>query len=132
MGHDLVMVVVAWLLAFVVPYNLALPDSVWPAFWQSLVVVATVQTLLLWRQGLYKGMWRFASIPDLWNIIRAVIYGTLGAVTALFIANRMDSVPRTSLIFFPVFLTILLGAPRLLYRMWKEHRLTLPHLHADA
>ena len=126
------MVLAAWLLAFMVPYNLALPGSVWPAFWQSLVVVAVVQSLLLWRQGLYKGMWRFASIPDLWNILRAVTYGTLGAVSILFVANRMDSVPRTSLIFFPVFLTILLGAPRLLYRMWKEHRFTLPHLQGGA
>ena len=131
-GHDFVMVLVAWLLAFMVPYNLALPDAVWPAFWQSLIVVAAVQSLLLWRQGLYKGMWRFASIPDLWNILRAVAYGTLGAVSILFIANRMDSVPRTSLVFFPVFLTILLGAPRLLYRMWKEHRFTLPYLQVDA
>lgn len=132
MGHDVAMVLIAWLFAFMVPYNLALPDMVWPAFWQSLGVVASVQTLLLWRQGLYRGMWRFASIPDLWNIIRAVVYGTLGSVTVLFIANRMDSVPRTSLIFFPVFLTFLLGAPRLLFRMWKEHRLTLSRLQGDA
>lgn len=132
MTHDVVMVLIAWLLAFMVPYNLALPDGVWRAFFQSLAVVASVQTLLLWREGLYKGMWRFASIPDLWNIIRAVVYGTLGSVTLLFIANRMASVPRTSLIFFPVFLTFLLGAPRLLFRMWKEHRLTLSRLQGDA
>jgi len=121
--HDLLMVALAWLLAFVLRYNFALDTGEWLALMQSLLVLVLVQGLVSWRFGLYKGVWRFASLPDLWNIIRAVFLGALAAGLAMFLANRLENVPRTSLILYPLFAVFLLGAPRTLYRMWKDHSL---------
>jgi len=123
--HDLLMVVVAWGLAFFTRYNFSLPDSAWAMVWQTLVVVVVAQAVVFGITGLYKGLWRFASLPDMWNISRAAIIGVLAISLCLFLFNRMEGVPRTVLLFYPVYLVFLLGVPRIAYRMWKEHGLNL-------
>jgi len=122
-SHDLIMVVLAWVLAYLTRYNFSLNPALWDLIWQSLLIVGVTQGLILWVTGLYKGLWRFASIPDLWNITRAAVLGALGVSLALFLFNRLEGVPRTILLFYPIFLIVLLGAPRLFYRMWKDHSL---------
>ncbi len=57
-----------------------------------------VQGLVLWWTGLYKGLWRFASLPDLWNILRAGVLGAIGIAIALFLYNRLTTVPRGVLV----------------------------------
>ena len=122
-AHDLGMVAIAWFLAYLTRYNFSFPSVEWPLIWQTLPIVLVAQGLILWVTGLYKGLWRFASIPDLWNITRAAILGVLAVSLALFLFNRLEGVPRSVLVFYPVYLIILLGAPRLIYRMWKDHGL---------
>jgi FlaA1/EpsC-like NDP-sugar epimerase len=122
--HDLFMVAAAWLLAYLIRFNFTLGGDEWSALRQSLPLVVLVQGLVSWRFGLYKGVWRFASIPDLWNIIRAVLLGALAASLVLFLFNRLQNIPRSTLLLYPMLATFLLGAPRALYRMWKDHGLS--------
>jgi FlaA1/EpsC-like NDP-sugar epimerase len=123
--HDLAMVWIAWLLANWLRYSIE-PNSP-PVAWftvETLIVVA-VQGLILWWTSLYKGLWRFASLPDLWNILRAGVIGAVAIAVALFFYNRLATVPRAVLVTYPVLLVVLLGAPRLLYRYWKDSRFDL-------
>lgn len=122
--HDLLMVALAWLLAYLIRYNFDLGRDEWTVLGQSLAIVVAVQGLVSWRFGLYRGVWRFASIPDLWNIIRAVFLGALAASLVLFLFNRLQNIPRSTLLLYPLLAVFLLGAPRALYRMWKDHDLS--------
>ena len=63
-------------------------------------------------------------MPDLLNILKASVIGLLAIVVGLFLYNRLDQVPRTVLVLYPVVLTALLGMPRLLYRAWKDYQQT--------
>jgi FlaA1/EpsC-like NDP-sugar epimerase len=90
-------------------------------------VVLAAQALVLWRVGLYRGLWRFASVPDLVNLAKAGLFGVIAIGLGLFVYNRLDEVPRTVLLLYPFALVGLLGAPRLLYRAWKEHALARNH-----
>lgn len=119
--HDLLMIMVAWALSFLVRYDFSISAAPQHAFLVTLPIVVLVQGLIFWRAGIYRGIWRFASIPDLWNIIRASVIGVLSISLALFLIIRMQGIPRTSLLLYPFFLVFLLSAPRLLYRMWKDH-----------
>ena len=40
-----------------------------------------------------------------------------------FFYSRLDLVSRAALLLYPFVLTMLLGAPRLIFRAWKDHRL---------
>ncbi|HHJ18903.1 MAG TPA: polysaccharide biosynthesis protein [Gammaproteobacteria bacterium] len=119
--HDLGMVAISWWLAYLTRYNFVIPQSAWPDFIQTLPVVLVAQGLILWKFGLYRGLWRFASVPDLWNILRASALGVLAITLILFIFNRIEGVPRSVPLFYPIYLVFLLGAPRLIYRMWNEY-----------
>ena len=121
--HDLFMVAAAWVLAFLIRYNFAVEPTVLAALAASLPVVVLSQSVVLWAFRLYRSLWRFASIPDLWNIIRAALVGTLLAVAALFLFNRLQGLPRSVFVVYPMLVVVLLGAPRLIYRMWKDHGL---------
>lgn len=119
--HDLLMVAAAWMLAFLSRYDFSMDPAPWRIFLATLPFVLVAQGLVLWGAGIYRGVWRFASIPDLWNIIRAVIIGTLAVSLMLFLVTRMEGIPRTTLLLYPFFLIFLLSAPRLIYRVWKDH-----------
>ena len=123
--HDVIMVAVAFSLSYLSRFNFSFQSIDWGSLAKMLVVVTAVQGAILWWIRLYRGVWRFASIPDLWNIIRAAFLGALAIGLALFMFNRLQGVPRLTLLLYPVFLVFLLGAPRLIYRMWKDHGLNL-------
>ncbi len=119
--HDLAMVLVGWQLLHVLRYATRHEHYGWNDFAPSLAIVLIAQGLVFWRVGLYRGLWRFASVPDLWNILKASLLGLVAIVLGLAIYNRLGSVPRTVLVLYPLALTVLLGVPRLLYRVWKDY-----------
>ena len=53
------------------------------------------------------------------------VVGALAVGLALFLFNRLEGVPRATLVLYPIFLVVFLGGPRLLYRVWKDKRLNL-------
>jgi len=122
--HDLVMVVLAWLTAGLIINRSGFTGVVHtlPVFVELLLVTA-VQGLILWATGLYKGLWRFASFPDLWNIVRAVTFGTILIITALtvFYGSGIRQFLGVALI-YPAILFLALGLPRMCYRFWKDSR----------
>lgn len=123
--HDLVMVWVCWIGLYQFRYSLTpTPEVPSAAGSVETLLILALQGLIFWRVGLYRGLWRFASIPDLVNILKASLFGFLVIVPVLFfVFERADQVPRTVMILYPIMLTALLGMPRLLYRVWKDHRL---------
>lgn len=121
--HDVAAVAAAWVLAFFIRYNFSIDASVLNAVLVTLPIVVLSQSAVLWTFRLYRSLWRFASIPDLWNIIRAAVVGTLLAMAALFLFNRLQGLPRSVFVVYPMLVVVLLGAPRLIYRMWKDHGL---------
>ena len=123
--HDLGMVWLAWIATNWLRYSLE-PDP--PALaWitPEIALAVAAQGLVLWWTGLYKGLWRFASLPDLWNIVRAGVLGAISIAVALFLYNRLATVPRAALVMYPALLVVFLGTPRLAYRYWKDSRFDL-------
>ena len=115
--HDLTMVWLAWIIAS----RLREPRAV-PWWSDELWVVLVAQALVFWRTGLYRGLWRFASLPDLWNIARGAAFGTLGVTLGLVLLSRLEGISRGVLALYPFILVVLLGSPRMLYRYWKDSR----------
>ena len=124
-AHDLVMVWLAWFGTNWLRFNLLPDPPPVPLFGSELPIVLALQGIVLWWTGLYRGLWRFASLPDLWNIARGGVIGALLIALSLFLVSRLEGVPRAVLVLYPVALVALLGAPRLAYRYWKDSRLDL-------
>ena len=107
--HDLAMAALAWWLAKLLRYTLK-PDEIVSFHMLEIPIVLLVQGLIFRWTGLYRSVWRFASLPDLWNILRAAVFGAAGIYAALFLYDRLDGVPRSVLLLYPILLAMLLGS----------------------
>lgn len=72
---------------------------------------------------LYRGVWRYASIQDLLAITRAVTLVILCFFPLMFLLNRLEGMPRSLFFINWLVLIALLGGPRFLYRLLKDHHL---------
>jgi FlaA1/EpsC-like NDP-sugar epimerase len=122
-AHDLAMVWLVWQALHRLRWGIEANAPVIPLWSPEIALVLAAQGLVFWQVGLYRGLWRFAGVPDLWNILKASVLGLFAIVLGLFLYNRLGTVPRTVLVLYPLVLMGMLGAPRLLYRAWKDSRL---------
>lgn len=122
-AHDLCMVWLCWLGLHQFRYSMlpVVPSTPWLS--TEILLVLAAQGAVFWQVGLYRGVWRFASLPDLLNILKASVIGLMAIMLVLFAYNRLAEVPRSVLLLYPLLLTAMLGMPRLLYRAWKDHGL---------
>jgi len=86
----------------------------------SFTLIASIVFLLT---GLYRGIWRYASLPDLFNIARAVTLTVAIFLPVMFVVIRLEALPRSTLLIDWFVLIALLGAPRLAYRLFKDRGL---------
>jgi len=123
-AHDLTMVPVAWIGSYWLRFNLeSLPDSYWHQSLLLMPAAIATQGAIFWYFGLYRGVWRFASIPDLLRILQAVVVGVLVTTAVVFLFNRLEGVPRSVFLLDGILLIFLLGGPRLAYRWLKDRHL---------
>jgi len=123
--HDLLMSVLAWQCSWWARFNFTFPFDNWEMSFFLIPIIVILQLFIFQRFRLYRGIWRFASIPDLWNICRASITAALCITLVCFIGFRLEGIPRTILILYPFFLMFFLGAPRLAYRAWRDHAFSI-------
>ncbi len=125
-AHDLLWILASVWLAFWLRFNLGeIPANYLPALHLLIVIAVPVQAAFFWYFGLYRGIWRFASLPDLLRILRAVALGVLSTFIIMFVWQRLEGMPRSVLFLYPLILMLGLAAPRLLYRWLKDHHLHL-------
>lgn len=119
--HDLFMIPLAWFTAYWFRFNLdRIPDDYfYPALLYMPGVIA-IQVSAFWTFGLYRGVWRFSSMPDLIRIAKAVLVGIFFIAGGLFLYNRLEGVPRSVLPLYVLVLLAFLCVPRFVYRFWKE------------
>lgn len=121
--HDIVVASLAWCFAYLLRFNFSLSTEHMDQMLQSLILVVPLQACLFVFFGLYRGVWRFASVNDLKRIMFAVISATALATLVLFMLQSGIVIPRSVLILDPILLVMMMGGSRFVYRAWKDHQL---------
>ena len=131
MVHDLVACAFAWIAAFWLRFNFYVPPAYAELALQSVIWVVVIHLPIFIAFNLYRGIWRFASLLDLRRIIMAVFIATLAVTAATLMLDVRP--PRSVLVISPVFLIMLMGGSRFVYRVWKERNANrLPSLARSA
>jgi FlaA1/EpsC-like NDP-sugar epimerase len=123
MLHDLIAAAFAWWIAYLLRFNFDLPVQFLDEFWHTLIWVVPLQSTVFFGFGLYRGIWRYASVADLRRILFAVLAATALIPLVLGLFRVSAIVPRSVLVIDPLLLLLAMGGSRLLYRMWKENLL---------
>lgn len=121
---DLSALVFAWVGGFFLRFNFDIPANFIVVVSWGLLFLLPAHAVACRIAGLYRGIWMFASLPDLKRVLRAVGLSTAGLLV-FFALYRVENqvVPRSLLVLYPMLMVLYMGGGRATYRMWKEHRL---------
>lgn len=120
---DLIAAALAWTGGLLLRFNFE-----WPLDYGARPLVAGAVLLLVHAvacrlAGLYRGMWVFASLPDLKRVLKAVAMTSTAMLLVLALDHGSPALPRSMMVLFPILLLVIMGGGRATWRMWKEHRL---------
>ncbi|UCV10561.1 polysaccharide biosynthesis protein [Dechloromonas denitrificans] len=121
-AHDVAALVLCWYAAYWIRFNLDVPPDYLRSALHSLPLLLVLHIPVYWLMGLYRGIWRYASVMDLRRIIMAV------GMAAVFVAAAVQmlgvaAIPRSVLLLHPILLIVVMGGSRFIYRAWKDRML---------
>ena len=120
---DLLAAVAAWVGGFVLRFNLEWPDHYAEKMLITGTALVVVHGVACRVAGLYRGMWVFASLPDLKRVTKAIAISALALVVLLALDRNAPALPRSMILLYPMMLMMIMGGGRAAWRTWKEHRL---------
>lgn len=118
-------------LSFIIALYLRLGDEIFSLqdlLLSGVATFCTISAVIFYLLGLYRGVWRYASIRDLSAITKATSLAILITALVLFLTSRLEDLPRSVPLINWFVLMALLGAPRFMYRVIKDRRFDLPHM----
>ncbi len=121
--HDFLGIVLSWLLAYSLRFNFLIPDEHLEVLLKVLPSILLISSLSFYFVGLYRGVWRFASIADLKRIIGSVFLANFISIVFFFLYKEVGMIPRSVLIIHPLLLILIMGGSRFIYRAIIEHQL---------
>ncbi|HXX86152.1 MAG TPA: nucleoside-diphosphate sugar epimerase/dehydratase [Casimicrobiaceae bacterium] len=125
-AHDIVAAALAWAGLYWLRFNLDLHEPHLSDMLRTLAWVLPLQAVIFLAFGLYRGLWRFASLPDLQRIVLAAGLAAVAIPLVLVMLRLTAMVPRSVLVLYPPVVIFLMAGSRFAYRVWKEHRLYSP------
>ena len=118
---DMIMSIIAWIGAGVLSSCFIL-ELIHPT---SFSMIILMQSFIYVMCGLYRGIWRFASIPDLVRIVRAVIIGT---TVNLIVLNLYGlHLPFNIYIIYSLLLMTMLSGTRIFFRWFRDYKKLISH-----
>jgi FlaA1/EpsC-like NDP-sugar epimerase len=121
-SFDLAAVVIAWFSAFQFRFNGQIPPEYSNMLWWGVVLLLPLEAMIFRASGLYRGIWVFASLPDLLRILRAAVLSTFAVAGGAILLSPAPILPRMVWLVYPLLLILLMGGGRAAYRVFKEHR----------
>ena len=130
-AHDVAMAAIAYVLALWLRLGEDFARADAALLLGGCALFAAIAAAVFRWLGLYRGIWRFASFPDLARIMRASTLIVLFHLAAMFAFTRLEDYPRSALAIAWFVLILLLSGPRILYRLAKDGRFDLSGGAAD-
>ena len=123
---QVVLVAVAFVLAYLVRFEFQLSPVYQQTIYQLLLPLLTIKLVVFWRMGLFSGWWRYVSMADLITIFQANVLASFGFVTYSVLIHRLENIPRSVLALDGVFCFLLIGGVRFITRAFRENYLPMP------
>ncbi len=127
-AHDIVMAGLSFIVSMYLRVGATSYSISTELLLEGAIAMSLIGGIIFWLSGLYRGVWRYASMDDLMAITRAATITMALFLVVMFAWSRMSDVPRSVPFINWFVLMALLGGPRFMYRFWKDQRidLTLP------
>lgn len=118
--HDVLATALMWLAAYWIRFNLEIPREFSAAALRSVLWVVPLYAAIYLIFGLYRGIWRYASMDDLRRLLVSIALGSVATAVLAVTLNISDGIPRSVFVLHPVLLLAMMAGNRYLYRAWKD------------
>ena len=119
---DLILLTGSLLVSYLVRFEFVMTGPEWLLFLKLSPFVLLIKVALFYYFDLYTGMWRYTSLADLFNIIKAASVSTLLIVfVILFSPIRFMGVSRSVFLVDWCFTILLISGFRMFIRLYFEH-----------
>jgi len=115
---DILLIPISLIGAFLLRFDFRIPPEVFGLFRHYIPILLLTKLTSFAAFGLYRGMWRYTSISDLINIIKASSMGTLIAIAVFALIHGFTGFPKTVLFIDFTLCTILLCLSRASVRLY--------------
>jgi FlaA1/EpsC-like NDP-sugar epimerase len=125
-AHDAVMVVVSWTAALALFANVApapISLGIFDNLWSLLAVAVPVQAVVSTIFGMYQGLWRYSSLPDVQRIVASAIAGTTAIALTLWVGGWSEPLSAAHFVVQSLLLIVLMAGSRIGYRSVMEWRM---------
>ena len=116
---DMVGIAGSYYAAFYLRFEGTIPPDMQLLMWRTVLLLLTVGLVFLLVFEVYRGMWRYASINDLYQIIKAITATSLFFVILLYLF-RHESVPRSVVVIQWLISLVAIGGLRFAARFYRK------------
>ncbi|KAF0220648.1 MAG: polysaccharide biosynthesis protein [Geobacteraceae bacterium] len=117
---DIGLIAAAYTLAFLLRFDFDIPPDEGHIFIHGLWIVLGIKPLVFMISGLYRNLWRYASLQDAIEIFKVIVISSVMAVFTVMYVRYFDSFPRSIFVLDGFLLFSMVSSSRLLWRIYRE------------
>ncbi len=117
---DTILTGISWYTAFLLRFNFQIPALHNHIALQVLPSVIAVKIIVFYYFSLYRGMWRYTSIVDLFNIIRASVLSTFIIFFFIIFIYNIRSFSRSVFVIDSILTILFVSGSRICIRLYFE------------
>jgi FlaA1/EpsC-like NDP-sugar epimerase len=117
---DALWICAAWYGAFLLRFNFVVPEDSLGMIVRFLPVIVLVKIIVFYFFHVYQGMWRYTSLIDLYNIIKASLTSFLLLVFLIIFSHRFLGLARSIFVIDGVLTVLFIAGSRICLRLYFE------------
>jgi UDP-GlcNAc:undecaprenyl-phosphate GlcNAc-1-phosphate transferase len=116
---DAILITLSYYFSYVLLFGAIEQTGNWDLFLKSLPILIVLKLFAFLAAGVYRGLWRYMSLRDIFTFIKGVAGGSLLSVIAILLIYRFNNFSRA--VFFLDSLLLLAGiiASRITFRLFR-------------
>jgi len=114
---DAILLVAAYALSYLLRFEFTLSTLDLAILKKTIIPIVVCKFIFFYWFKLYRGMWRYTSISDLINIIKATLVSSLTIIAVILILFRFQGFPRSIFVIDAVLTLIFISGFRLIVRV---------------
>jgi FlaA1/EpsC-like NDP-sugar epimerase len=120
-GLDILLIALSLYTAHLVRFDFNVPEQQLLLLKKILPFILVIKVICFYYFDLYRGMWRYTSISDLLNVIKAATVSTLLIILFILLKYRFIGFSRSVFLIDMCFTFIFILGTRLCIRLYYEH-----------
>lgn len=123
---DAILITLSYYAAYVFLFGSFETSGNWDLFIKSIPLLVVLKLFAFLAVGVYRGLWRYTSISDLFTFTKGVIAGSVLSILGVLLLYRFEGYSRAVFVLDAMILLFALVGSRLAFRLIRE-MLPVPH-----